>query len=188
MKPPPRQHRGQHRTRPHLVICKLKGAEARYDSNEWSSHGNASTSSVWKSPSGTLDAAIRISSSDASIPATLAPRSAAIRAKRFERLLELPRGAAALTSGMAGTAAGRPHDPPRGAQIGSTSRSGPLPRAASSDAGPPLRRERAALQVGRRGRSLGDCRVVVMPGQQHAAMDTGTELFASEVLLFLETV
>jgi pimeloyl-ACP methyl ester carboxylesterase len=33
--------------------------------------------------------------------------------------------------------------------------------------------------------ALGDCRVVVMPGQQHAAMDTGTELFTSEVLRFL---
>lgn len=34
--------------------------------------------------------------------------------------------------------------------------------------------------------ALPDCRVVVMPGQRHAAMDTGTELFTSEVLRFLE--
>jgi pimeloyl-ACP methyl ester carboxylesterase len=34
--------------------------------------------------------------------------------------------------------------------------------------------------------ALPDCRVVVMPGQRHAAMDTGTELFVSEVLGFLE--
>jgi hypothetical protein len=27
--------------------------------------------------------------------------------------------------------------------------------------------------------------VVVMPGQRHAAMDTGTELFLAEVLRFL---
>ncbi|HET9638921.1 MAG TPA: alpha/beta hydrolase [Allosphingosinicella sp.] len=34
--------------------------------------------------------------------------------------------------------------------------------------------------------ALADCRVVVMPGQRHAAMDTGTELFTAEVLSFLE--
>jgi pimeloyl-ACP methyl ester carboxylesterase len=34
--------------------------------------------------------------------------------------------------------------------------------------------------------ALPDCRVVVMPGQRHAAMDTGTELFTGEVLSFLE--
>ena len=34
--------------------------------------------------------------------------------------------------------------------------------------------------------ALPDCRVVVMPGQRHAAMDTGTDLFTSEVLGFLE--
>jgi pimeloyl-ACP methyl ester carboxylesterase len=33
--------------------------------------------------------------------------------------------------------------------------------------------------------ALPDCRVVVLPGQRHAAMDTATELFASEVLSFL---
>jgi pimeloyl-ACP methyl ester carboxylesterase len=33
--------------------------------------------------------------------------------------------------------------------------------------------------------ALPDCRVVVMPGQRHAAMDTGTDLFTSEVLRFL---
>ena len=35
--------------------------------------------------------------------------------------------------------------------------------------------------------ALPDCRIVVMPGQRHAAMDTGTELFATEVLAFLTT-
>jgi pimeloyl-ACP methyl ester carboxylesterase len=34
--------------------------------------------------------------------------------------------------------------------------------------------------------ALPDCRVAVMPGQRHAAMDTGTELFTAEVLSFLE--
>ena len=34
--------------------------------------------------------------------------------------------------------------------------------------------------------ALPDCRVVVMPGQRHAAMDTGTDLFTAEVLRFLE--
>jgi pimeloyl-ACP methyl ester carboxylesterase len=34
--------------------------------------------------------------------------------------------------------------------------------------------------------ALPDCRVAVMPGQRHAAMDTGTELFTSEVLAFLD--
>jgi len=33
--------------------------------------------------------------------------------------------------------------------------------------------------------ALPDCRVVVMQGQRHAAMDTGTELFTTEVLTFL---
>jgi pimeloyl-ACP methyl ester carboxylesterase len=33
--------------------------------------------------------------------------------------------------------------------------------------------------------ALPDARVVVMPGQGHAAMDTGTELFTTEVLQFL---
>jgi pimeloyl-ACP methyl ester carboxylesterase len=33
--------------------------------------------------------------------------------------------------------------------------------------------------------ALPACRVVVMPGQRHAAMDTGTELFVGEVLSFL---
>jgi pimeloyl-ACP methyl ester carboxylesterase len=33
--------------------------------------------------------------------------------------------------------------------------------------------------------ALPDCRVVVMPGQRHAAIDTGTELFVTEVLTFL---
>ena len=34
--------------------------------------------------------------------------------------------------------------------------------------------------------ALRDCRVAVMPGQRHAAMDTGTDLFLAEVLSFLE--
>jgi pimeloyl-ACP methyl ester carboxylesterase len=34
--------------------------------------------------------------------------------------------------------------------------------------------------------ALPDCRIVVMPGQRHAAMDTGTEVFTVEVLSFLE--
>ena len=33
--------------------------------------------------------------------------------------------------------------------------------------------------------ALPDCRVVVMPGQRHVAMDTGTDLFTAEVLSFL---
>ena len=34
--------------------------------------------------------------------------------------------------------------------------------------------------------ALPDCRIVVMPGQRHAAMDTATELFTTEVLSFLD--
>jgi pimeloyl-ACP methyl ester carboxylesterase len=34
---------------------------------------------------------------------------------------------------------------------------------------------------------LPDSRIAVMPGQRHAAMDTGTELFTTEVLRFLDT-
>jgi pimeloyl-ACP methyl ester carboxylesterase len=34
--------------------------------------------------------------------------------------------------------------------------------------------------------ALPNCRIVVMPGQGHAAMDTGTDLFTTEVLRFLE--
>jgi pimeloyl-ACP methyl ester carboxylesterase len=33
--------------------------------------------------------------------------------------------------------------------------------------------------------ALPDCRIVVMPGQRHAAMDTATDLFVAEVLSFL---
>jgi pimeloyl-ACP methyl ester carboxylesterase len=35
-------------------------------------------------------------------------------------------------------------------------------------------------------RALPDCRVAIMPGQRHAAMDTATDLFTAEVLSFLE--
>lgn len=35
--------------------------------------------------------------------------------------------------------------------------------------------------------ALPDCRVVVMPGQRHAAMDTATDLFTAEVQSFLDT-
>ena len=49
------------------------------------------------------------------------------------------------------------------------------------DSPPFLKAGNEALQ-----RVLPDCRTVVMPGQQHAAMDTGTELFVTEVLRFLE--
>jgi pimeloyl-ACP methyl ester carboxylesterase len=47
---------------------------------------------------------------------------------------------------------------------------------------------RSAPQGGLRAvqAALPDCRVVVMPGQRHAAMDTATELFTGEVLAFLE--
>jgi pimeloyl-ACP methyl ester carboxylesterase len=48
------------------------------------------------------------------------------------------------------------------------------------DSPPFLKAGNEALQ-----RVLPDCRTVVMPGQQHAAMDTGTELFLSEVQRFL---
>jgi pimeloyl-ACP methyl ester carboxylesterase len=34
--------------------------------------------------------------------------------------------------------------------------------------------------------ALPNCEVVVMPGQGHAAMDTGTELFLRELLAFLD--
>ena len=34
--------------------------------------------------------------------------------------------------------------------------------------------------------ALPDCRVVVMPGQRHAAMDTATDLFTAEVQSFLD--
>jgi pimeloyl-ACP methyl ester carboxylesterase len=34
--------------------------------------------------------------------------------------------------------------------------------------------------------ALPDCRLVVLPGQRHAAMDTATDLFTAEVLRFLE--
>ena len=34
--------------------------------------------------------------------------------------------------------------------------------------------------------ALPDCRVAIMPGQRHAAMDTATDLFTAQVLSFLE--
>jgi pimeloyl-ACP methyl ester carboxylesterase len=48
------------------------------------------------------------------------------------------------------------------------------------DSPEPFRRAGEALEA-----ALPDCRIVVMPGQRHAAMDTGTELFLTEVLRFL---
>jgi pimeloyl-ACP methyl ester carboxylesterase len=49
------------------------------------------------------------------------------------------------------------------------------------DSAEPFRQAAAAVED-----ALPDCRVVVMPGQRHAAMDTATDLFTSEVLGFLE--
>jgi pimeloyl-ACP methyl ester carboxylesterase len=49
------------------------------------------------------------------------------------------------------------------------------------DSPDPFRAAAEAVQA-----ALPDCRVAVMPGQRHAAMDTGTELFTTEVLRFLE--
>ena len=49
-----------------------------------------------------------------------------------------------------------------------------------SDSSEPFRVAGEAL----RG-ALPDCRVVIMPGQRHAAMDTATDLFTAEVLSFL---
>ena len=49
------------------------------------------------------------------------------------------------------------------------------------DSPEPFRKAGEALRA-----ALPDCRVVVMPGQRHAAMDTGTELFLAELLGFLE--
>ena len=49
------------------------------------------------------------------------------------------------------------------------------------DSPEPFRLAAEAVQA-----ALADCRVVVMPGQRHAAMDTGTELFVAEVLGFLD--
>ena len=46
---------------------------------------------------------------------------------------------------------------------------------------PTLRAARVAVEA-----ALPDCRVAVMPGQRHAAMDTGTDLFVGEVLSFLD--
>jgi pimeloyl-ACP methyl ester carboxylesterase len=45
----------------------------------------------------------------------------------------------------------------------------------------PFKQARAALEA-----ALPDCRVVSMAGQRHAAMDTAPELFAAEVLGFLD--
>jgi pimeloyl-ACP methyl ester carboxylesterase len=49
------------------------------------------------------------------------------------------------------------------------------------DSSEPFRAATEALAA-----ALPDCRVAVMPGQRHAAMDTGAELFLAEVLSFLE--
>jgi pimeloyl-ACP methyl ester carboxylesterase len=49
------------------------------------------------------------------------------------------------------------------------------------DSAEPFRAAAEAVQA-----ALPDCRIAVMPGQRHAAMDTATELFTSEVLSFLE--
>ena len=49
------------------------------------------------------------------------------------------------------------------------------------DSSEPFKAAGEALQS-----ALPDCRVAVMPGQQHAAMDTATDLFTAHVLSFLE--
>ena len=49
------------------------------------------------------------------------------------------------------------------------------------DSTEPFKAAGEALRV-----ALPACRVVVMPGQRHAAMDTATDLFTAEVLSFLE--
>ncbi len=49
-----------------------------------------------------------------------------------------------------------------------------------SDSPDPFRAAGEAVEA-----ALPDCRVNVMPGQRHAAMDTGTELFVGEVITFL---
>ena len=49
------------------------------------------------------------------------------------------------------------------------------------DSPAPLRRAAEAVNE-----ALPDARIVVMPGHGHAAMDTGTELFTTEVLRFVE--
>lgn len=48
------------------------------------------------------------------------------------------------------------------------------------DSPDPFRRAAEAVRE-----ALPDCRVAVMPGQRHAAMDTGADLFTGEVLSFL---
>jgi pimeloyl-ACP methyl ester carboxylesterase len=48
------------------------------------------------------------------------------------------------------------------------------------DSPAPFREAREAIDA-----ALSDCQVVVMPGQRHAAMDTGTQLFTDELLAFL---
>ena len=50
------------------------------------------------------------------------------------------------------------------------------------EASPEVFKEAGAAVEG----ALPDCRVVVMPGQRHAAMDTATELFTAEVVRFLD--
>jgi pimeloyl-ACP methyl ester carboxylesterase len=49
------------------------------------------------------------------------------------------------------------------------------------DSAEPFRRGAEAVTA-----ALPNCRLVEMPGQRHAAMDTGTEVFLGEVLAFLE--
>ena len=48
------------------------------------------------------------------------------------------------------------------------------------DSSEPFKKAGEALRT-----ALPDCRVVVMPGQRHAAMDTATDVFTAEVLSFL---
>ena len=53
-----------------------------------------------------------------------------------------------------------------------------------TDPGPGIAELREAADAVRE--AVSECRVVVMPGQRHAAMDTATELFTAEVLGFLD--
>ena len=55
------------------------------------------------------------------------------------------------------------------------------PHLQGGDSSEPFKAAGEALR-----RALPDCRVAVMPGQRHAAMDTATDLFTAQVLSFLE--
>lgn len=107
---------------------------------------------------------------------------------RLEALLARRRGPNAGTARVAGAGRGRAHHPARAARLRQLPlRSGTIPGYPRADAAPAGDVSPASLRVAVEAvaAALPDARLVDMPGQGHAAIDTGPALFTAAVLRFL---